>query len=423
MLNQYIGLTIGPLYKTLTAVKHTRELWGASYIFSYIMKKIIEKLKNNDVTFIIPYTSDEEIFQPGQEVGLFHDRFLFKARENDFNRLEAIINDVLTDMANKINPAKTNDVFDFMKQYFQLYYCEISLEDDLKQVNEKMNTILDSLELQSTFIKQDKTNYLLDLFDKINASFLIEDAFGKKKRHSFLSIPEIAALREKKDLDWTGINLFLKQNKQKQYDNTNDTELYVKLKEINGEKLKPYHKYIAIVQADGDNLSKTIHSLKNDFEKLSKALLDFSKQAHCTIKDYGGLTIFAGGDDLLFFAPVVSASSSVFDLVHELGDLFERCFDDFDRKPTLSSGISITYYKYPMGEALENAAQLLFNTAKKIKVNNEEVKHAIAFDVQKHSGQKFSGILHKNAPYYEKFLQFIPMATKFSWICSKPYLY
>ncbi len=42
---KYIALTIGPIYKTLSSAKKTRELWGGSYIFSYIMKQIISEFK------------------------------------------------------------------------------------------------------------------------------------------------------------------------------------------------------------------------------------------------------------------------------------------------------------------------------------------------------------------------------------------
>jgi len=44
----YIALTIGPIYKTLSSAKKTRELWGGSYLFSYIMKQIILEFKERE---------------------------------------------------------------------------------------------------------------------------------------------------------------------------------------------------------------------------------------------------------------------------------------------------------------------------------------------------------------------------------------
>jgi CRISPR-associated protein Cmr2 len=90
---KYIALTIGPIYKTLKNSKKTRELWGGSYIFSYIMKKIIEKFKDRE--FVTPYV-DENVFKSGKEVGLFHDRFIFRANENDTKQsVQKIIDEVL----------------------------------------------------------------------------------------------------------------------------------------------------------------------------------------------------------------------------------------------------------------------------------------------------------------------------------------
>ncbi|NFP65947.1 type III-B CRISPR-associated protein Cas10/Cmr2, partial [Clostridium botulinum] len=57
----YIGVTIGPIYKTIQLAKHTGELWASSYMFSYIMKNIIKEIlkefedKNIKNRFIVPY--------------------------------------------------------------------------------------------------------------------------------------------------------------------------------------------------------------------------------------------------------------------------------------------------------------------------------------------------------------------------------
>ncbi|MBF0376403.1 MAG: type III-B CRISPR-associated protein Cas10/Cmr2 [Desulfamplus sp.] len=430
----YIGLTIGPLYRTLTSVKQTRELWGASYIFSYIMKKMVEKLKNGK-KFVIPYTGDDQIFQAGKEVGLFHDRFIFEAGTDDFDKVIKVKNEVLNEIAKKINKEDNDNVFNFLDKYFQIYFCEMEIEGDYKAANNEINQYLDSLELQSKFIKKEGQknkqgqNPLFELFDRVNSSFLVEDAFGEKKRHSFLSIPEIAALKQKYDknkdkceLNWEGITPSPKKkdseneknNSKSEYD-VDDSNIYEQLIKNNPNTFKQYHKYIAIVQADGDNLTSTINELNSnaDFGKLSKALLDFSLEAHKAVSDYGGLTIFAGGDDILFFAPVISGEQSVFDLVDNLGKIFKDKFEKFENPPTLSAGISITYYKYPMGEALENAADLLFNKAK-----NFEGKNAVAFEVEKHSGQNFSGVFNKSSGEYKTFQKLIKCNSKEEMLTS-----
>ena len=82
---RYIALTIGPIYKTLKNARKPKELWSSSYFFSYIMKKIIEKFKDRE--FVMPYISDKSIFNDS-DVGLFHDRFIFKSQDGDLEKLK-----------------------------------------------------------------------------------------------------------------------------------------------------------------------------------------------------------------------------------------------------------------------------------------------------------------------------------------------
>ena len=63
MYNKYIGITIGPIVKTLMLTTTPAGLWGASYIFSYYTKKLIESLKEDlnlsDESFLVPSISKD----------------------------------------------------------------------------------------------------------------------------------------------------------------------------------------------------------------------------------------------------------------------------------------------------------------------------------------------------------------------------
>lgn len=67
---------------------------------------------------------------------------------------------------------------------------------------------------------------------------------------------------------------------------------------------------------------------------------------------------------------------------------------------TLSFGVSFTYYKYPLYEALEKSRDTLFEVAK-----NYKGKNAVAISIQKHSGQSFEFCVGKNEDAYGKFLE------------------
>ena len=369
---KYIGLTIGPIYKTLQNAKKTRELWGGSYIFSYIMKQIIFEFRERN--FIVPFVKDAKVFEEHLEVGLFHDRFIFESKEGDINRLEKIIAEVLHNLASHMKIDET-----FLTNYFQINYVEQELthENPILEISK----YLDAKEL---FYKVSQYHEnLLQTKLKNDNSFLIKDAFGSKRKN-FPSLPEIA-LHD------------MMHEKLKEKINSHDDEL-----SIYADKtfdFKNYHKYIAIVQADGDNMTDVIKSLKTseEFNQFSKKLFNHCLIAHKLIKEFGGQTIFAGGDDLLFFAPVVNHDKTIFNLCDNITKEFNSLFEG--KKTTLSFGINITYHKYPLYEALENTRNLLFEKAKNTQKDN------IAFSITKHSGQTFESVLHKgNKTVYESFL-------------------
>ncbi|MEL7065301.1 MAG: type III-B CRISPR-associated protein Cas10/Cmr2, partial [Bacteroidota bacterium] len=57
---RYIALTIGPVVPTLTSARKTRELWAASYIFSWIMKQVARELKKDPKRqFVLPYQEED----------------------------------------------------------------------------------------------------------------------------------------------------------------------------------------------------------------------------------------------------------------------------------------------------------------------------------------------------------------------------
>lgn len=406
-MKKYIGLTIGPIYKTLQNAKKTRELWSGSYIFSYIMKRIIDRFRQRP--FIIPYVNDGdsqyEKLLTGLPIGLFHDRLIFEAEDDDFDELSRTIGEILNDISRKIADhlgADNAQVAEYVKRYFQLYFCEkeYDVSADYKTINKDINAYLDSFELQNSFILEEERNFVADFLRKINKSFLIEEAF-KKKSVSFRSIPEIATISlGLKEINNMAYKAVFQNYDDKEEKSDEEYDIYLDIEKQYGkdiEEIKQYHKYIAIVHADGDNMGKTIEGLKenDDFKRFSKQLFDFDIKAYEAIEAFGGQTIFAGGDDLLFFAPAVSHEGSVFELVDRIDQIFNTQFEKNSQRPTLSFGVSISYYKFPLYEALNVSRELLKAKAKTGK------KNAVAFRALKHSGQYFEGVFEKGSPEHE----------------------
>lgn len=439
-MNTYFALTIGPIYKTMAmAHKLTRELWGASYLFSYLMEQIANSLKLKG-ELVIPSISVDK----NSKAGLYPDHLILKLPEKGFSYADAqnvvevewnlIIREITGDEAYEIQK-------NFFKDYFQLYSLEITLsekDDPIKTIL----PLLDSMELKASYVTEYKNNHLEIFLNKIIHWDIYKQVFKEQKR--FPSVLEIAvqSLKElsnvnlpdlikdyKPDegtvfdrifeycLEKEGKEIQIVDNKIK----VDDTLTIALLKEAFNPKGKAekkdegfrfHHKYMAVVQADGDNLSQALHALYTmgkipAVQKFSKFLINFGKEVTTLISTNGGTPIYMGGDDLLFFAPVKCNGKTLFHLVKEIDELFQKNLELKENeticqflnawrdsataenhrkevKLSISYGISIAYHKFPLKESIETARKLLFEEAKMIKG-----KDSVSFNVLKHSGQNF----------------------------------
>ena len=161
--------------------------------------------------------------------------------------------------------------------------------------------------------------------------------------------------------------------------------------------------YIAVVQCDGDNMGRTIaaedehgnpQAEKVRLRNFSYMCMAYTSEASKMVTDYGGVVIYAGGDDLLFIAPVQATRkskkySNIWELCRAIGEKFGAIFEkpDVEQKPTLSVGVSIQYHKFPLYESFNDASGCLFGEAKNFIHGTEKSKNNIAMHLQKHSGQ------------------------------------
>jgi CRISPR-associated protein Cmr2 len=147
------------------------------------------------------------------------------------------------------------------------------------------------------------------------------------------------------------------------------------------------------VKADGDSFGKHLKNLSVDeLKEFHKKMLIWGFETAEIIKNYGGVPIYIGGDDCLFFAPVTNelARKNILDVCDEINAIFSQ---NVGTDVTISFGVSISYYKFPLYEALE-AAEHLISTAKK------EGKNRIALRVLKHSGNYYESVFDKSSKIY-----------------------
>lgn len=385
-MKKYSAINIGPIIDTFSFARKPRELWAASYMFSKLMENIISALVEKKYTIISPCAENPKE-NKNTGIGVFPDRVFFEGRLED----NTLLKDVLKNYSDILG-------INNLERFFNVMYASIESESG-EGVIASLNDALNKLELFNPPQDQTVKNKVLNIIKMRKISPIARIAFDQKNKE-IKSLPEIAT----HELEMYNYLLWNQAvTKMKEKDEDEEDSFYTDIKITFEKQFRSYHKYVCIVQADGDNMGKIVSKISTDkVKELSEVLMDFSVKACKLIKRYGGMPIYAGGDDLLFFAPVVSVvegrKTDIFELIDkidiEYNKVAEKANELKNKNETdvtsMSYGLSITYYKYPLYEALEKARNLLFDKAK-----NTIGKQAIAWDIQKHSGSTFSGIFSK----------------------------
>ena len=422
-MKTYIALTLGPITEIAKLAENTRGLWASSYLFSYFAKQIFVEIiteENGKCSckwrfpkdkFLLPYMDDEMGTKRFNGAGVFGDRYIFESEEGDFKKLTKAVKEAYTHLSKKIASkleVPKDNVEPYLKHTLKAYYFELKFDctkskKDIVHECEKRLAILEQQSVMQPKVS-DSHNYLTTFFDRVTNSFLTADAWGESI--SFPTLVEISSETNKVQFDTFAIGEGVKE-----------------------ENLKPYEKYLAVIYSDGDSMGRTLSSI-NEHTPLSRGLFEYNKESTRLINEYGGLPVFCAGDDLFFFAPIYKKiewtkttgeqivtykGKTIFDLLEELKAAFNSCitksFDEYKRDhptinyviPTLSFGVSVTYYKYPMLEAIQLSQGLLFDKAKNgsfpselIEQKYSPLKNNIVYSVQKHSGQTRGALLHNN---------------------------
>lgn len=388
---RYTAITIGPIGDTLGMVTKPAALWAASYMFSFISRKICEEIVQRTgapENIITPYFPLEKERTDG--VGLFHDHII--VRDEDGVLLQS-----MPDIRKSVLQTAA-EIFGFSdtqaQEYIMIRACSFETDEEKKEnIILKCGPMLDCMELAGKFSSVETVNPILSSFTNQHIRDSVREKLGIDPKNWQLVCPnsdsETFRFRDIRGIAETAENSVWKKNN-----------------------------YYCLLRADGDNMTSIISSLQktneNDYscEKqcraFSKVCLDYCSKVADRVGAYGGVTIYAGGDDLFALVPcegiVEENTSTVFSLMKSVRELFDECFADYiggirafnetlpeDKKsekkdiPTLSFGALICHKKYPLYEAVAQSYDLLTQVAK-----NREGKNAAAVQLLKHSGQSES---------------------------------
>lgn len=395
---RYIGISLGPIDRILDYAKSTRAIWASSYLFAYLGKQIAGKyFSEKSNRFLKPWIT-VDMFCLNDGVGRFPDQYILET-DATVADVRQYCNDILDNLAQNIAKVlnveqQAADITYYLKRVLRIIIVERQLPEQTADnaVVQDLQKQLEAMECRDAYAAEETQNYLASFFESTSTdSTLYKDAFGPDKQgRLFSTILECSAGEEGKPY------------REKL------------LKEEPKLSLKPYQKYIAFVSADGDNFGKTLATLGND---AGSVFMEYNQAIRELVGDYGGQVIYQGGDDILFFAPVYNKGKDIFHLLKEIDTDFADILNKneavkkhlttlpVERKPTLSYGVSISYYKYPMAEAKDLSGSLL-EEVKDVPAGTP--KNKIRWRARKHSGQLFGGTFDKNQPeQYERDIQLI----------------
>jgi CRISPR-associated protein Cmr2 len=361
----YTAITIGPILETLNLTSKPAGLWAASYMFSELSKQICKQFPQDDI--VSPF------FESGERcgAGLFPDRIILKTNATSLEKINNVIINAKRAVASSFGIDEG-----YLCGYLQAH--AIRVEADGNPIKD-LSPFVAMLENERYFRTEEPESQLLAVIEKkqqddesacvkVKECALVQELGenwplweDKKKRDKIRSLAHIAS-NNKVSFRYEGEGKYKKEI----------TVFESPLKK---------HRYYAVIQADGDNIGAHITGLGADeITDFSKKCWTYSKQTAEIAQNYGGVTIYAGGDDLLAIVPLENAKSeTVFDLIADIRDAFKAIFSSVG---SLSFGVAVRFHRYPLYESIKAAQSLLFDKAKQVPGKN-----AIAFDLQKHSGQ------------------------------------
>jgi len=317
----YFALTIGPIYETISSARTTREMWASSYLFSYIVKQLVEKFEQAGMEILLPspnYLKSKNF----RGAGIYPDRIIAKSictQDQSQKIIDEILNQFSKDIFSHLNKRKDvishsfnvkassglqDGIQEYLQKYLKIYYLCKELDENNDNIINTLYPYLDAMELQSRILPTEdfpdtiykrllerspskakiQTSPLRLFTDLVNNSFLIDDGLGTKIERERLRLPEkrnFSTLNEiaTSELKQLNENLYkrfedavkveinetwqaeIERERKLEKEGNNEIESMRILKSDFANEYKTYHNYMAIVHGDGDNVGKIIKNM------------------------------------------------------------------------------------------------------------------------------------------------------------------
>ncbi len=427
MKQEYItGITIGPITKLLGQARKTRELWAASYTLSLFAKIVLEELVvDKTIEILMPHT---DIFKAlslpeNNGVGIAPDRIVLKSTDNYLTKAKTATSEAIKKLAEIIAKhliINKDLIVAELEDTLRIYAACVELKPETNILAE-LNTTLDQLELQCNYKQKDNNAYLLKFFTNVNKgknnSFLTA-YFKNFERNSDFNghyrIPSVLEITtkpifQKLPTEYKTIgNKYLWNDKDENDIDSKELEFFNEISNLkdsfNNNIFNKYHKYYALIYADGDKIGKYIKSLTSidELVKLSKEFISSAQTGYQILLNYGALPLYIGGDDYLFLAPIVGNESNgltkptIANLCEAIRNNFKSHFEKISSEIDLTFAVSIHYYKFPLFEIMDNMYNLLRNVKDNVPGNGK-----FSIQLTHHSGNPISAVFQMDSEEFK----------------------
>lgn len=419
----YIVCSIGPVQDFIATARTSRDLWFGSWMLSELSKAVAKALHDNYHKLIFPAPKDDNELQAGSALNVANKVVaIIQGKPKDFGDLvrEKVrnrLNDLIRSAFDGVNGFDRVLAEKQLEDLVELYWAAVPYDEskgneayrearsqsealfaarkntrDFQQFAGKPGRPKSSLDgVRESVLFGDEE--AADRFETLRAEkgeslsgidLLKRWGERPKSEGEFVSTTDIAILPFKQGLDAKVYQSLLGElkNLRKNYDGAKETDGthfyedrmaqlihddsriadfridFAQTFEQHGIKHRPLP-YYALLQADGDNMGKTIDNQteQSQHSALSQKLSEFANEVKSIIggHEHEGVPIYAGGDDMLAYLPLHTALKCI----EALNDAFKQAMSDFhyeeDQSPTLSAGLAIAHHLTPLSDVLAQA--------------------------------------------------------------------
>ena len=390
------GVSFGPIYELMIHSEKTRELWFSSYLFSCYSRIFIEKLDKDNYHLIKPTKNALNVLSDSgkkSKAGFFPDHLIGysdktpEAARDELKQIREETNGEILKIIDSLIDGKEHIYINPKEGKIQVKtiidsYLEISIiVFEMEIEKSKEYEIIPAVEIHINSLEKNRT-------------FKLRENKNTCQRCLILPITNKTTIMEKGDKERVVKDVcplcFLKLNAHKsveiqKYADINSDRPFPPIDEICKSNInggKTIERYIAMVKGDGDNLGNLFKKMNTteEYEKFSENISKFALSVDQITKAYKGCPVYIGGDEFLTLVPVAYISKAGFKTVFDYLKGIRKQYRIYLGGETVSFGINIAYYKYPLSYMLQDVEDEL-----EMKAKAAPGKNSVAIQLTQHS--------------------------------------